>query len=151
MRLFTAAIPPPDVLDKLAVALDGTDHTDWVPRDSWHITLGYYGEDDPATRVPWVRERMQGLVAPKVSLTDAGNFGNTLWIGVSRVDPAFNALGAALRFNDRHDWHPHLTIGHGDPLDLPYSSPEWTIGEVVLLGADRRYEYTVVDRFGFAV
>nr|WP_225953922.1 2'-5' RNA ligase family protein [Kibdelosporangium phytohabitans] len=150
--MFTAAVPPLEVLQQLATALKATGDGDWVPQDSWHITLGYYGEDDAETRVPWVRERMRGLVAPKVSLTDAGNFGHTLWMGVSRVDPAFNALGEALRWNDRHDWHPHLTVGHGDePLDLPYSSPEWTIDEVVLIGARRRYEYTVVDRFGFAV
>lgn len=150
MRLFTAAIPPPEVRAQLADTLDKTHTVDWVPRDSWHITIGYYGEDTAETRAPWVRERMAGLVAPKVSLTDAGNFGDTLWMGVTRDDPAFDALGAALRWNDRHDWHPHLTIGKGDRLDLPYASPEWTIDEVVLIAARRRYEYTVVERFGFA-
>jgi RNA 2',3'-cyclic 3'-phosphodiesterase len=150
VRLFTAAVPPQAVLDHLTAALDGVDNVDWVPRSSWHITLGYYGEDDPETRVPWVRQQFEGLAAPTVSLSDAGNFGRTLWIGVSAVDSSFAALGQALRWNDRHEWHPHLTIGHGEPLRLPYSSPQWTIDEVVLLGADRRYEYTVVDRLRFA-
>ncbi|ONI70466.1 hypothetical protein ALI144C_48355 [Actinosynnema sp. ALI-1.44] len=150
MRLFTAAIPPREVREHLAEALATTSGADWVPQESWHITIGYYGEDDPAARAPWVRERTQGLAAPRVSLTGAGNFGHTLWMGVSRVDPAFDALGRALRWNDRHEWHPHLTIGHGDPLALPYESPEWTINEIVLIGAAQRYEYTVLDRFEFA-
>ncbi|MCE7007595.1 hypothetical protein LWC34_32945 [Kibdelosporangium philippinense] len=150
MRLFTAAVPPPEVLDHLAAVLDGVDNVDWVPRNSWHITLGYYGEEDPETRVPWVRSQAKGLVAPTVSLSDAGNFGKTLWMGVSAVDSSFAALGAALEWNAHRPWHPHLTIGHGEVLDLPYSGPQWTIEEIVLLGADRRYEYTVVDRLRFA-
>ncbi|CAM3666992.1 2'-5' RNA ligase family protein [Kibdelosporangium persicum] len=150
MRLFTAAVPPPDVADHLAAALAGIGKVDWVPRDSWHITLGYYGEDDPGTRVPWVREQVKGLVAPTVSLTDAGNFGHTVWMGVSAVDSSFQDLGTALRWNDRHDWHPHLTVGHGEPIELPYSGPQWTVDEVLLLGAGRRYVYTVLDRLRFA-
>jgi RNA 2',3'-cyclic 3'-phosphodiesterase len=149
MRLFTAAIPPPVVIAHLADALDGLPG-DWVPRDSWHITLGYYGEQEPGPRVEWIREQAEGLVAPRVWLTDMTNFPRktTLMMGVSAVDSSFAALGKALRWNDRHEsWHPHLTVGHGEPMELAYQSPEWTIEEFVLLGAGRRYEYTVLERF----
>lgn len=151
MRLFTAAIPPPVITAHLAAELDGLPGN-WVPRDSWHITLGYYGEEEPGPRAEWIREQANGLVAPRVSLTGMGHFArtSTLWMGVSAVDSPLAALGKALRFSDRHEWHPHLTVGHGEPVELDYQSPEWTIDEFVLLGAERRYEYTVLERFRFA-
>jgi RNA 2',3'-cyclic 3'-phosphodiesterase len=151
MRLFTAAIPPPEVAADLAALLDGLPG-DWVPRDSWHITLGYYGEEaDTAGRAEWIRAQVEGLTAPEVSLTGVGHFPRTatLWMGVSAVDSSFTALGRALRWNDRHEWSPHLTIGHGEPMDLPYEGPKWTINEFVLLGADLRHSYTVIERFRF--
>jgi RNA 2',3'-cyclic 3'-phosphodiesterase len=151
VRLFTAAIPPPVVVAHLAAELNGLPG-DWVPQDSWHITLGYYGEEDPDARIEWIREQAKGLAAPRVWLTDMASFPQkrTLMMGVSAVDSSFAALGKALRWNDRHEWHPHLTVGHGELIDLPYQSPEWTIDEFVLLGAGRRYEYTVLERFRFA-
>lgn len=151
MRLFTAAIPPPVVMAHLADELAGLPG-DWVPQDSWHITLGYYGAEDPGPRIEWIRERVADLVAPRVALSDMGHFPGTatLWMGVSAVDSSFAELGAALRWNDRHEWRPHLTVGHGEPMERGYRSPEWTIDEVVLLGAGRRYEYTVAERFRFA-
>jgi 2'-5' RNA ligase len=152
VRLFTAAIPPPVVVAHLAAELNGLPG-DWVPRDSWHITLGYYGEEDPEPRIEWIREQAKGLVVPRVSLTDMGHFArtSTRWMGVSAVDSSFAALGTALRWSDRHEWHPHLTVGHGEPTEHAYRSPEWTIDEFVLLGAGMRYEYTVLERFRFAV
>lgn len=152
MRLFTAAIPPPVVVAHLAAELNGLPG-DWVPQDSWHITLGYYGEEDPGPRLEWIREQAKGLVAPRVWLTDMGHFAGgrtTLLMGVSAVDSSFAALGKALRWSDRHEWQPHLTVGHGEPMDLAYQSPEWTIDEFVLLGAGQRYEYTVLERVRFA-
>jgi RNA 2',3'-cyclic 3'-phosphodiesterase len=145
-------VPPPEVAAHLADVLDDIPG-DWVPRDSWHITLGYYGEEEPGPRVDWVREKTEGLAAPRISLNDMGHFprSDTLWMGVSAVDSSFAALGQALRWSDKHPvWHPHLTIGHGEPAGLAYQGPEWTVDEFVLLGADLRYSYTVVERFRFA-
>ena len=148
MRLFTAAVLPAQIADHLAVALDGVPDVKWVPRDSWHITIGYYGTDDPAVRAEWVRDRIDGLAAPRVWLSGTGNFRDTLVINVSTSDSSLAGLAAALRWNDKHpDYHPHLTIGHGAPIELDYSSPEWMINEVVLLAAEERYRYTVLDRY----
>jgi 2'-5' RNA ligase len=142
-------MPPPAVADHLAAALaDIPDVPYWAPREAWHITLGYYGTDDPATRTEWVRERLPGLKAPRVSLGRPGNFGDTLLMTVSTPDSALADLAAALRWDDKHrDFIPHLTIGKGAPLDLSYEGPEWTVDEIVLLGAELRHQYTVLDRY----
>lgn len=123
----------------------------WVPRESWHLTIGYYGTDEPEPRKAWVRERLDGLVAPRISLSDMGNFRDTLLMKVSTPDSSLAGLAAALRGSDKHrEYQPHLTIGYGAPLAMDYSGPEWTITEVVLLGASERYRYTVLDRFCFS-
>jgi 2'-5' RNA ligase len=147
VRLFTAALPPPEIADHLAAALAGIPGVRWVPRESWHITIGYYGEEEPGPRVDWVRERLAGHSPARLSLSGTGNFGDTLLIRVSTPDSALAGLAAALRWNDKHpDYQPHLTIGRGEPFDLAYESPEWTINEVVLLGARERNQYSVVAR-----
>lgn len=148
MRLFTAAVPPAGVADHLAAALaDVPGMTFRVPREAWHITIGYYGEDDPATRIPWIRDRTTNLRRPSVALGDMANFGETLLMRVSTEDTALADLAGALRWNDKHpDYTPHLTIGKGTPTSLGYQGPAWTITEVVLLGAEQRYDYTVLDR-----
>jgi 2'-5' RNA ligase len=150
VRLFTAAVPPPHVADHLATFLSGVPDLDYrAPREAWHITIGYYGpEEDVSGRTEWVRDRLPGLRAPRVSLRGTGNFGETLLMTVSISDSALQDLAAALRWNDKHPTYtPHLTIGKGNPLGLPYDGPEWTVDEVVLLGAERRHEYTVLDRY----
>jgi 2'-5' RNA ligase len=147
--LFTAAVPPPDVADHLAAALVDVHMTYRAPREAWHITLGYYGEEDPAGRIPWVRSRLDGAVPPRVSLTGAGNFRDTLVMKVSTADSALSDLNALLRWDTRHpEYKPHLTVGKGPVFELAYSGPEWTINEVVLLGAQQRHQYTVLDRVG---
>lgn len=145
MRLFTAAVPPPEVADHLAAALaDAPDPTFRVPMPAWHITIGYYGEDTPAERAAWVTERASGIAAPRVALGEMANFGETLFMSVTGD---LGPLAAALRWNDKHPvYTPHLTIGKGQVTPLGYRGPEWTVEEVVLLGAEERYEYTVVDR-----
>lgn len=145
MRLFTAAVPPPEVADHLAAALaDVPDMTFRVSRAAWHITIGYYGEDAPAERAAWVTERASGIEAPRVWLGEMANFGETLFMSVGGD---LGSLAAALRWDDKHPvYTPHLTIGKGRVTALGYRGPEWTVDEVVLLGAEDRYEYTVVDR-----
>jgi RNA 2',3'-cyclic 3'-phosphodiesterase len=81
-------------------------------------------------------------------LSGTGNFGDTLLMLVSTEDSALADAAAALRWNDKHSGYtPHLTIGRGSPVQLAYQGPEWTIDEIVLLGAGRRHEYTVLDRY----
>jgi 2'-5' RNA ligase len=147
VRLFTAAVPPAHVADHLAAALTAVPMGYRVARDAWHITLGYYGEEDPDDRIPWVRAQAAGLTAPVVALGEMGNFGETLLMRVANPDGALAPLAAALRWNDKHpEYRPHLTIGKGSPVALGYQGPEWTIEEVVLLGAEERHEYTVLDK-----
>jgi 2'-5' RNA ligase len=148
VRQFTAAVPPTGVADHLAAALaDVPGMTFRVPREAWHITLGYYNEDDPATRIPWVRDRAANLPAPSVAVGDMANFGETLLMRVSTEDSALADLAGTLRWNDKHpEYNPHLTIGKGTPISLGYDGPAWTIDEIVLLGAEQRYSYTVLDR-----
>jgi len=147
VRLFTAALPPADVADHLEAALADVPMRYRVAREAWHITLGYYGEEDPDGRIPWVRAKARGLTRPTVALGDMSNFGETLLMRVDNQDGALAALGMTLRWNDKHpDYNPHLTIGKGELVSLGYAGPEWTISEIVLLGAEERHEYTVLDK-----
>lgn len=145
MRLFSAAVPPPEVTEHLSGVLP--DMVFRVPEAAWHITVGYYGEEDPAERIPWVRARASGMAAPRVALGEMSNFGETLFMSVTDPSGDLAALGAALRWNDKHPvCTPHLTVGKGAVVPLGYAGPQWTVNEVVLLGAGQRYEYTVLDR-----
>jgi RNA 2',3'-cyclic 3'-phosphodiesterase len=149
VRLFTAVVPPVEVADHLEAFLkDLPERPYWAPRDAWHITLGYYGTEEPASRIPWVGSRLAGLARPRISLGRPGNFRDTLLMTVSTKDSALTGLAMALRWDDKHPTYiPHLTIGKGEPLDVAYSGPEWTVDEVLLLGAEQRHDYTVVERY----
>lgn len=108
MRLFAAVRPPDHVLDHLEAALDviaadpragvggHRDPVRWTARESWHVTVAFYGEvPDGATGE--LTERLDALAAQvepfELTLRGSGVFaGRTLWIGVG----GDTAQGAAL-------------------------------------------------------
>lgn len=50
MRLFTAVLPPPPVLDEieaLIAPLRRDQSVRWSPREMWHVTCAFYGEAGP--------------------------------------------------------------------------------------------------------
>ncbi|GGM39632.1 RNA 2',3'-cyclic phosphodiesterase [Promicromonospora citrea] len=99
MRLFTAVVPPPDVLDHLQLAVDGVPATPrWVPRENLHITLAFYA-DLPAGTVPELCEDLAAVARKHgpvdLRLRGAGSFGaRVLWIGVDGGTDALRDLAA---------------------------------------------------------
>ncbi|HEV6955000.1 MAG TPA: RNA 2',3'-cyclic phosphodiesterase [Promicromonospora sp.] len=99
MRLFTAVVPPPDVLDHLRLAVDGVPATPrWVPRENLHITLAFYA-DLPAGTVPELCEDLSDVARKHgpvdLRLRGAGSFGaRVLWIGVDGATDALRDLAA---------------------------------------------------------
>jgi 2'-5' RNA ligase len=127
-RLFSAIVPSAEAVEHLAgttAAIGGTDVPElaglrWTPPERWHVTLGFFGDDDdPRRRSRWLTRRATGLVAPTLRLAGSGKFGRgrfgaVLWVGVA---PATDADGAALARlaraagAGRRNFRAHLTVG----------------------------------------
>jgi 2'-5' RNA ligase len=146
MRLFTALWPPADVIDVLEGAAGGiADLPGWrpVPRERWHLTLAFHGEDDPDHRAAELDE-LTGAIAPRLRLAGAGSFPGVLWAGLETADrAALDALVAGAG-GDPGTFTGHLTLarrsgrrrgGPGLP-DVP-PGPWWTPGEVLLVASER--------------
>lgn len=153
-RLFSALVPPPEAVGHLARALAALPEAGRpTPRDLWHVTLGFYGDDDDEdTRAAWLRAAVTGLPAPRLRLAGGGTFPGVAWVGV-RADTeadrrAFAGLAEAARAGlpDPRPFRPHLTVarwrcsrGRDEPggralvglLD-GYAGPGFTPAEVLL-------------------
>ena len=62
--LFSALLPPDDVVEAVAEALGALgepgDGLRWEPPERWHVTLAYYGQDDVEARAAWLADRLAG-------------------------------------------------------------------------------------------
>ncbi|MGH3761217.1 RNA 2',3'-cyclic phosphodiesterase [Actinophytocola sp.] len=163
VRLFSAIELPDSVRAELVAALRATREADtalrWVPPVSWHVTLGFYGDQqDAARRGAWFRRRAGGLAPVRLRVRGAGRFPGVLWVGVvpvaDRDEAALRALAAALSADDsaddERDFHPHVTVarwrrgGSGNRgaaramRDLSgLQGSRWTATEVVLFRSDQ--------------
>jgi 2'-5' RNA ligase len=116
MRLFSALVPPPPVLADLAGWLAG--HTDgcprelrWTPGERWHVTLGFFGDDDdPVRRSAWLRRRVGDRAAPRLRLAGGGTFPGVLWAGVHTEDDRLLGQLARAAGAGRRGYRPHLTL-----------------------------------------
>ncbi|MEV0823947.1 RNA 2',3'-cyclic phosphodiesterase [Nonomuraea rubra] len=172
MRLFAALVPPDDVLDEIAHAI--APHVGQVPglrwpgRETWHITLGFFGEV-PEQVLPELEVRLARAVHryPVLNLAFDG-FGafssvrraRVLWVGVTgdsmtrladSVKAGARRAGAAQ--TDEKRFHPHLTLARAkaetDLRELVeslsgFSGSPWRAERVRLVrshtGAQVRYE-----------
>ena len=149
MRLFTALWPPADVLDALdgaVAALGIAELPGWrrIPRERWHLTLAFHGDDDPDRRAAVLEERLAGAIAPRLRLAGSGSFPGVLWVGLETADPpALDALVAGAG-GDPAGFVGHVTLarrsGRGRdrpaPADLP-PGPCWTPEEVLLVASEQ--------------
>ncbi len=149
MTSYFAAFPLPDeVAEHLAAALPPfPPSVRPEPRHHWHITVAYYGADDPDTRLPWLVGRVGEHAAPRLRLAGAGVFPGVSWVGVDGDLAALNA--AAVAEKESRPYLPHVTIGRQPrpgawrPDLADYLGPEWTAPELVLYSSERR-RYTRV-------
>jgi RNA 2',3'-cyclic 3'-phosphodiesterase len=173
-RLFSALSLPDFVATDLETRLDkvagDADALTWVAPDSWHITLGFYGNREHADRRgAWLRRRATGLVAPRVRLAAAGGFPGVLWIGVESAtrlaERALLAVASAARADevtDELEFRAHVTVARWrrGPDRNPvaeraaealgdYAGPWWVPKEVVLFSSQLNpegSEYTAIER-----
>ena len=170
MRLFAAVLPPSYALDEIETAFaphrEGHPGLRWTRRETWHVTLAFYGEVEDRV-VPRLLPRLERAAArhPSRTLTfrGAGTFprpsvARTLWTGLetdlTRLADSCLAAGRREGVDGQHQrFHPHLTVGRArTPLDLtalvadlnPFEGTPWPAREIHLvqshLGAHVRYE-----------
>lgn len=161
MLLFSALVPPAQVVESLRVHLEPVraqvPESRWTPPAHWHITLGFYGEqDDPESRVEWLKSALAGRSAPMLRLEGAGTFSRVLYLGV--YSDGLSELATAAGASGERPYLPHLTVARteGDvPAGLPrrlsgFVSEPWTATEVVLMRSDRTgrgARYSILERF----
>jgi 2'-5' RNA ligase len=166
MRLFSALLPPADIVESLRAELDrlGAGHGDeirWVDSGDWHVTLGYYGEqEDPSGHVHLLAERLAGHEAPRLRLDGAGTFPGVLVLNVGGdgLDEVAAAAGAG---SEGREYRPHLTLGRW-PRERPevaepwlrrlagYRTELWTARAAVLMRSDRGPDgvrYRMIETF----
>lgn len=172
MRLFAALTPPGGVLDALQAELDrvralaaGDPAVRWTSRSTWHLTLAFYGEDEPDSRTPWLASRLRGHRPLRLGLRGAGTFTGVLWAGVYGDLDALDGLAAAAADDSRDDvrpYHPHLTLARWKHPRRPpvvrlarrelteYRGPQWQAADVVLMQSRLGHEgprYQELHRF----
>ncbi|MFJ8916713.1 RNA 2',3'-cyclic phosphodiesterase [Amycolatopsis sp. NPDC102389] len=149
MTLFSALIPPDGVLDQVAAALGTPEEGDfrWSKREQWHITLGFYGADDPAERGEWLAGRLADAGPVGLRLEKAATFPGVLWLSVSGTGLHELAVKAGAGDEGR-PYVAHLTLARF-PRDRPeaasawverlagFTSETWTATEAVLMSSDR--------------
>ncbi|UED85745.1 RNA 2',3'-cyclic phosphodiesterase [Streptomyces profundus] len=165
MRLFAAVVPPPEVMDELALtavplrALDEADRLRWTDRAGWHITLAFYGEVD-GHQLPALFDGLADAARAGGPLTlrlaGSGDFaGRHLWAGVEgdTAELAELAAGsvtagraAGAPGGDAYDaYRPHLTLARarpGAPLDrwrtalAGFRGGTWTADRLTLMRSE---------------
>ncbi|MFI5588561.1 RNA 2',3'-cyclic phosphodiesterase [Amycolatopsis sp. NPDC051758] len=160
--LFSALVPPDDVVEAVAGALgEPDDGLRWEPPERWHVTLAYYGHDDLDVRGAWLAGRLAGRRAVDVRLEKAATFPGVLWLTVagSELTPLAHAAGAAA---EARPYVAHLTLARF-PREDPglaerwtkslsnFTSRSWTATSVVLMTSEREpggTRYRVARSFG---
>ncbi|MEV7094335.1 RNA 2',3'-cyclic phosphodiesterase [Amycolatopsis sp. NPDC051045] len=160
--LFSALLPPSDVVEAVAGALgERNDGLRWEPPERWHVTLAYYGPDDVETRSAWLAGRLAGRAAVDVRLEKAATFPGVLWLTVAGTEltPLAHAAGADA---EERPYRPHLTLARF-PREEPglaarwteelagFASRSWQATEVALMTSERGPggpRYRVVRAFG---
>jgi len=122
---------------------------------NWHLTLGFYGDDEPVVRLSRLGVDLAGAAAPVLRLAGAGRFGAVRWVGVA-ADPAtgLRTLAAAAGA-DADTFTPHVTLtrrgGGAGPLFAAldgYAGPWWRPDEVTLLASEQTGAGVVYTRVG---
>lgn len=160
MRLFVALIPPDRILEEIEAAFascrDGRPELRWTRRESWHVTLAFYGEVDERTAArlePRLERAASRHPRRDLAFAGAGAFpkarsARTLWTGVpTDLGRLADSCEAAARREGigagaHRRFHAHLTVARSRmPLDLrpdvaaleAYAGTPWPADEIHLV------------------
>jgi RNA 2',3'-cyclic 3'-phosphodiesterase len=152
MRVFIAAVPPPETQAAVATLIASTRHAgdgaSWVRQQNLHFTLRFLGEITEATANRAALATGEAVAAHArihAMLGRAGAFpheraARVLWLGLTQGEEALSALAATLDTRlaahglprSEREFTPHLTIGR---LRSPRPAPIVALGS---LGAASR-------------
>ena len=100
----------------------------YVSAQNLHVTLAFIGEYEDPSKVKAVMERVS-FREFRMTLSEKGNFGNTLWIGVKgnqKLKSYVRELRAALKENgipcDNDEFIPHITLIRKSSARKPYQA-----------------------------
>ena len=100
----------------------------YVSAQNLHVTLAFIGEYEDPSKVKAVMERVP-FHEFRMTLSEKGNFGNTLWIGVKgnqKLKSYVRELRAALKENgipcDNDEFIPHITLIRKSSARKPYQA-----------------------------
>lgn len=147
MRLFIA-IPISEEMRKTLVSCmhdlkkQGVEGN-YVPAQNLHVTLAFIGEYDNPARVKAVMESVP-FQEFRMTLSEKGNFGNTLWIGIKgnqKLKIYTRELRAALMENgipcDKEVFIPHITLirkaSSGKPFQIHLPKTEMMVKKASLM------------------
>ncbi|PPK67444.1 2'-5' RNA ligase family protein [Actinokineospora auranticolor] len=158
-RFFSAFTLPDRVADHLAAHLPvPPPHVRPTPRHQWHVTVGYYGQTDPARKLTRLHTKVSGLQAPRLRIQGSGTFANVVLAKIATPDP--HLLRILAEAADHHEggypeYIPHVTVGRWSRDHEPdttvaaglsgYRGPEWVPADLVLFASEDG-EYTPVGR-----
>jgi 2'-5' RNA ligase len=169
LRLFVAVDPSAEAVQHLATVARGLRTAGRARPESWHVTLAFLGEVEPAA-LPGIEAalaRAAGATHPgRLRVAGGGRFGDAvLWAGLDGDLDALQNLAATVRSElvnvgastvDGRPYRPHLTLarrGRREPVaalrsDVAalagYRGPEWPLDQLRLmrswLGAEAKHE-----------
>lgn len=140
--MFTAIVPPPDVVaavdDFLQPRRDADNRLAWTRTESWHVTTAFMA-DVPSRNLERLEESLSDAAARtdpfELRLGGGGSFpyvaaARTLWFGVTHGRSEVSALAtrcrnAADRAGIPVDWakfFPHLTVAR---TRQPFNATKW--------------------------
>lgn len=109
-RLFVAAYPPADIVERLlALPRPQEPGVRWTRPEQWHVTLRFLPDAEPDV----VRERLAGLDAPaaEAGLGRIGRLGrDALVVPVAGLDRLATSVHRTLGMGDDRPFLGHLTL-----------------------------------------
>jgi 2'-5' RNA ligase len=140
--LFVALVPPPDVIDALAAAVqplrEALPELAWVAPERWHVTLCFLG---PVESTAELRRRLERVArrhpAPQLQVAGGGRFGDRVLFAKVTGDLKPLATGVARAASkagydtDDRPFRAHLTLARGRKARADLRPPAAQLSQLI--------------------